>query len=32
MATRPVFIINEEKPYFTEVNVDFVYNNGFAPC
>lgn len=32
MATRPVFLINQNKPYFSEYNVNFIYNNGFAPC
>lgn len=32
MAARPVFLTNQNKPYFSEYNVNFVYNNGFAPC
>lgn len=32
MAVRPVFLVNQNKPYFSEYNVNFVYNNGFAPC
>ncbi|MCR5836234.1 MAG: hypothetical protein K6G88_07000 [Lachnospiraceae bacterium] len=32
MATRPVFLVNSCFPYYSEVDVDFVYNQGFAPC
>jgi len=30
MANRPVFVISNSKPYYKCVNVEFVYNGGFA--
>ena len=30
MASRPVFIVNERRPYYHETSIDFTYNSGFA--
>ncbi len=30
MATRPIFLVKESYPYYTEWNVDFVYNRGLS--
>lgn len=30
MATRPVFMTSNEMPYYKKLDVDFVYNSGFA--
>jgi len=30
MANRPVFVVNERRPYYFQTNVTFTYSSGFA--
>jgi len=32
MAKRPVFVVNERRPFFRQTMVDFTYSSGFAVC
>jgi len=32
MAKRPVFVVNERRPFFRQTMVEFTYSSGFAVC